>query len=283
MKAGTLYVVATPIGNLEDISARAVRILGEVDLVLAEDTRISARLLRHVGLTTALAPLHAHNERQRNAQYLAMLKAGKSLAIVSDAGTPLISDPGLTLVRSAKDHDIAVVPIPGACSVTAALSVSGLPATRFAFEGFLPTTAVARRRKLEALRGEERTMVFFEAPHRVRNTLADLVSVFGADRPACLAREMTKVYETIVTRPLGDVFTWVESDPDQRRGEFVICVQGTETATGEIAEGLRVAGILTRFLSPSQSAAAASLITGVDRRQIYKQLLPGSHREASDT
>lgn len=279
---GTLYVVATPIGNLEDISARALRVLRSVDLVLAEDTRVSAPLLHHYGIATPLAPLHAHNERQRSRQCLAMLRAGRSLAIISDAGTPLISDPGFILVCAAKDNDVPVVPVPGPSAPIAALSVSGLPCDRFVFEGFLPANASQRRRRLEDLRTEERTMIFFEAPHRIAETLEDFAAVFGARRRACLAREISKVFETITTRSLGELAQWVEKDPNQRRGEIVLCVQGAEAIKGELAEGTRVARILCKYFPPAQAASIASELTSANRKQIYRQLTAGAEGAARD-
>jgi len=280
---GTLYVVATPIGNLEDISARAIRILGDVDVVLAEDTRTGRYLLRHFGIATRLSALHAHNEHRRNHEYLEMLEAGKTIALISEAGTPLISDPGFTLVGAAQSRRIRVVPVPGACAAIAALSVSGLPCHRFVFEGFLPTATASRRRTLEALLNEARTMVFFEAPHRIAETMADLVTVFGPARRACFARELTKLHETILNATLEEIATAVADDPNQRRGEIVLCVQGTERSEPEVDKALRIAAILRRYLPPGQAAAAASEITGVRRKDLYPAPLAEEPSERSSS
>ncbi|MGQ0657036.1 MAG: 16S rRNA (cytidine(1402)-2'-O)-methyltransferase [Chromatiales bacterium] len=271
-KTGTLYLVATPIGNLEDISARALRILREADLVLAEDTRVSTTLLRHFGISTPLAALHAHNERARSASYLEMLRAGKRIALISDAGTPLISDPGFLLVRSARSKGLSVVPVPGACAAVAAVSASGLPCDRFAFEGFLPPSEASRRRALQRLRGETRTMIFFEAPHRVAKTMVDLISAFGSGRKASLARELTKLHETIITATLGEIAAALAHDPNQSRGEIVLCVGGAARDEPDMEEGRCAAAVLYRYLSAGQAAAAAAEITGVSRKRLYESL-----------
>jgi len=195
--AGTLYVVATPIGNLEDISARALRVLGEVALIAAEDTRHSARLMSHFGIATPLAACHEHNERDEGGRFLERLQAGDDIALIADAGTPLISDPGYHLVRQARAAGIRVVPVPGACALIAALSAAGLPSDRFIFEGFLPAKAGGRRARLELLKEEPRTLIFYEAPHRILECVDDLEAIFGADRPAVLCRELTKTFETL--------------------------------------------------------------------------------------
>lgn len=277
---GVLYVVATPIGNLEDISARALRILREADLIVAEDTRTTLQLLRHFGIDTPLQSLHAHNERRHTERYLRMLQASKSLAMVSDAGTPLISDPGFALVRAAKQAAIPVVPVPGASALLAALSACGLPVDKFSFEGFLPAAAGARRRSLQLLQQEARTMVFFEAPHRIEASIADMVSVFGAERPASFAREISKLHETIHTATLGELMRFVKSDPNQRRGELVVCVQGAEPLDADTAAGLHVARILSRYLAPSQAASAAAEVSGADRKVIYRLLSAAGQSES---
>ena len=210
--AGALYVVATPIGNLEDISARALRVLREVSLIAAEDTRHSSRLLQHFGIATPLAACHEHNEREEGGRFLVRLQAGDDVALISDAGTPLISDPGYHLVRQARAAGIRVVPVPGACALIAALSAAGLPSDRFIFEGFLPAKAAARRARLELLKEEARTLIFYEAPHRILECLADLTTVFGAERPALLGRELTKTFETLQGLPLEQLHAWVEAD-----------------------------------------------------------------------
>ena len=205
VQPGSLYVVATPIGNLDDISARALRILREVALIAAEDTRHSARLLQHFGIQTPLAACHEHNERDQGGRCLARLQAGEDVALISDAGTPLISDPGYHLVRQARAAGFAVVPVPGACALIAALSAAGLPSDRFIFEGFLPAKAAGRRARLEQVREEPRTLIFYEAPHRILECLQDMCEVFGDDRPALLARELTKTFETLQGLPLAEL------------------------------------------------------------------------------
>jgi 16S rRNA (cytidine1402-2'-O)-methyltransferase len=271
--AGCLYVVATPIGNLEDITVRALRILREVDLILAEDTRTSGVLLRYFGIQTPVEALFAHNEQRRSEHYLGMIQAGRKLALISDAGTPLINDPGFPLVRAARGAGLAVVPVPGPSSVMAALSVCALPVDRFCYEGFLPSTAGARREKLEQLRAEPRTMVFLEAPHRLEETLTAMVEVFGAGRNACLARELTKHFETITTRPLAELAAFVAGDPNQQRGEMVLCVAGAAAVGSDLSEALRIGDILSRYLPPGRAAAATAEITGVARKQIYRGML----------
>lgn len=281
-QAGCLYVVATPIGNLEDITARALRTLREVDLILAEDTRTSGVLLSHFGIHTPVEALFAHNEQRRSQHYLAMIQAGKKLALISDAGTPLINDPGFPLVRAAREAGLAVVPVPGPSSVLAALSVCALPVDRFCYEGFLPSTASARREKLEQLRAETRTMVFLEAPHRLPETLAAMVEVFGADRNACLARELTKHFETVVTRPLSELADFVAADPNQQRGEMVLCVTGTSDMDSDLSEALRIGNILNHHLPPGRAAAVAAEITGVSRKQIYRAMLGTNDEDDSE-
>ncbi|MGH8353523.1 MAG: 16S rRNA (cytidine(1402)-2'-O)-methyltransferase, partial [Pseudomonas sp.] len=239
---GTLYVVATPIGNLDDISARALKVLTEVALIAAEDTRHSLRLLQHFGIATPLAACHEHNERDQGGRFLARLLAGEDVALISDAGTPLISDPGFHLVRQARAAGIAVVPVPGACALIAALSAAGLPSDRFIFEGFLPAKATARRARLEQVKEEPRTLIFYEAPHRILECLEDLERVFGGARPALLARELTKTFETLKGLPLAELRAWVAADSNQQRGECVLLVAGWQAPEGDeavSAEALR--------------------------------------------
>lgn len=264
---GTLYVVATPIGNLGDISARAVQILATVDAILAEDTRVSARLLGQHGIGTPVHSLHEHNERGRVPALVARLTGGQSLALISDAGTPLISDPGYLLVRAAHEAGLPVRAVPGPSAVTAALSVCGLPVHRFAFEGFLAPRAAARRRALQALRSETRTLVLLEAPHRLAALLADLVDVFGAQRRVCLSRELTKLHETVRTGTAGELAQWVGADPDQQRGECVLVIEGA-AAEGSLPAG-QVLEVLLEYLPPRAAAAAAAAITGGRRNELY--------------
>ena len=270
MPAAVLHVVATPIGNLGDLSPRARQVLAEVAAICAEDTRRSGQLLAHFGIATPLLALHEHNEQQLAQRLVARLLAGDSLALVSDAGTPLVSDPGYRLVQAARAAGIRVSPVPGPCSLIAALSVAGLPSDRFAFEGFLPAKASARRERLAALAGETRTLVFYESAHRIEESLADLCAAFGGERPAVLARELTKLFETVLDGTLANLQSRVQADPDQRKGEFVLVVQGMgEDADAKLAEGRRVHAILARQLPPSAAAKLAAEITGAPRKALY--------------
>ena len=276
VQPGSLYVVATPIGNRDDISARALRILREVALIAAEDTRHSARLLQHFGIETPLAACHEHNERDQGGRFLARLQAGEDVALISDAGTPLISDPGYHLVRQARAAGIAVVPVPGACALIAALSAAGLPSDRFIFEGFLPAKAAGRRARLEQVREEPRTLIFYEAPHRILECLQDMRDVFGADRPALLARELTKTFETLQGLPLAQLSEWVAADSNQQRGECVVLVSGWQAPEGEeavSAEALRVLDLLMVEMPLKRAAALAAEITGVRKNLLYQVAL----------
>jgi 16S rRNA (cytidine1402-2'-O)-methyltransferase len=267
---GVLHVVATPIGNLGDLSPRAQQVLREVAAICAEDTRRSGQLLAHFGIGTPLLALHEHNEQQLAERLVARLLGGESLALVSDAGTPLVSDPGYRLVRAARAAGVKVSPVPGPTALIAALSVAGLPSDRFAFEGFLPAKASARRERLAALAGEPRTLVFYESAHRIDESLADLRAAFGDDRPAVLARELTKLFETVLDGTLAELLAKVETDADQRKGEFVLVVQGVgEDADAKLAEGRRVHAILARQLPPSAAAKLAAEITGAPRKALY--------------
>ena len=270
MPAATLHVVATPIGNLGDLSPRAQQILREVAAVCAEDTRRSGQLLAHFGIGTPLLALHEHNEQQLAERLVARLLGGEALALVSDAGTPLVSDPGYRLVRAARAAGVKVSPVPGPSALVAALSVAGLPSDRFTFEGFLPAKASARRERLAALAGEPRTLVFYESSHRIEESLADLRAAFGDDRPAVLARELTKLFETVLDGTLADLHARVAADADQRKGEFVLVVQGVGVdADAKLAEGRRVHAILARQLPPSTAAKLAAEITGAPRKALY--------------
>jgi 16S rRNA (cytidine1402-2'-O)-methyltransferase len=276
IEAGILYIVATPIGNLGDISARALAVLQQVDRIAAEDTRHSASLMRHFTINTPMFALHEHNERQKAEQVLGLLQQGESLALISDAGTPLISDPGYFLVREAHRAGIKVVPVPGPSALIAALSVSGLATDRFCFEGFLPAKTGARRKTLEALAQEPRTLAFYESPHRIEESLVDMAACLGAARPATLARELTKTFETIRHATLGELAEWVASDPNQRRGEFVVLVEGApkdEGSDGPDAEACRIADILVSDLPLKQAAALAAAISGEKKNALYKYLL----------
>lgn len=276
---GTLYVVATPIGNLDDISARALKVLGDVALIAAEDTRHSVRLLQHFGIDTPLAACHEHNERDQGGRFLARLLAGEDVALISDAGTPLISDPGYHLVRQVRAAGIRVVPVPGACALIVALSAAGLPSDRFIFEGFLPAKAVGRRARLEQLKEEPRTLIFYEAPHRILECLEDMQAVFGAERPALLARELSKTFETLKGLPLADLRAWVAADTNQQRGECVVLVAGWQAPEGDAAvgaEALRVLDLLLAEMPLKRAAALAAEITGVRKNLLYQVALDRS-------
>ena len=273
-KPGILYVVATPIGNLEDLSPRAVRILQEVDLIAAEDTRHSARLLQHFTIATRMTALHEHNERAKAALLIQDMLDGRSLALISDAGTPLVSDPGFNLVRSAHAAGIAVVPVPGACAAIAALSASGLPTDRFVFEGFPPVKHGARASYFEGLRRETRTLIFYESSHRIVESLADMAAVFGPQRAAVVARELTKQFETIRAATLAELCAWIGADPDQQRGEMVILLAGApqELREGDV-EAERILRLLLAELPVRQAAALTAQITGQKKNQLYERAL----------
>ena len=274
---GTLFVVATPIGNLGDLSARARHVLEVADLLLAEDTRHTRQLLSACGIERTagtIESLHEHNEAARVPAVVERLLRGTKVALVSDAGTPLVSDPGSVLVVAAAAAGVEVVAVPGPCAAIAALSVAALPAARFAFEGFLPPKAAARRRALEALAGEVRTLVFYEAPHRLVETLRDLAAALGEDRPAAVARELTKKFETVYRGSLGLLARQASADADMARGEIVIVVQGAPTeSTAADVDVDRVLRALLVELPVSQAAKLAAQITGHPRKELYERAL----------
>ena len=283
---GALYVVATPIGNLQDLSRRALDVLDSVDLILAEDTRHSAKLLAHYGIGTACRSFHEHNEAHQVARVVERIAAGERVALISDAGTPLISDPGFRLVAALREAGQAVIPIPGASAVISALSVAGLPTDRFCFEGFLPPKASARRRYLQALSSEQRTVVFYESPRRVKQTLVDLHAEFGPDRRAVLARELTKIHESVVSGTLAELQRWLEEHEEQCRGEFVIVVSGAapareddDTASVSSRELLR---LLVEELPVKRAVAVAAQITGGKRNALYQQAIALSGAQSKD-
>ena len=269
-QAGCLWVVATPIGHRDDMSARAVETLRNAAVIAAEDTRHSRPLMLQHNIGTPLIALHEHNEREAVAAIVRRLEQGESVALISDAGTPLISDPGFRLVRAAREAGIRCVPVPGACAAIAALSVAGLPSDRFVFEGFLPPKSAARRSRLEELAGDPRTLIFYESSHRVAESLVDMRDVFGAEREAVLARELTKLFETVLGEPLAQLAARVAEDPNQQRGECVILVAGRgEDTDAKLAEGQRVFALLREELPPAKAAKLAAAITGAPRKLLY--------------
>ena len=270
MPAGILYVVATPIGNLADLSARAIETLRGVDAICAEDTRHSRPLLAHHRIERPLLALHEHNESEIAGKLVARMLNGESLALISDAGTPLVSDPGYRLVRAAREAGIRVSPLPGACAAIAALSVAGLASDRFAFEGFLPAKPATRRARLAELASEPRTLVFYESSHRIEEMLADARAAFGDARAAVLARELTKLFETVLDGDLATLHARVVADADQRKGEFVVIVAGVGDDTdARLIEGRRVYLKLCEYLAPSQAARVAAELTGAPRKSLY--------------
>ncbi|WP_303749966.1 16S rRNA (cytidine(1402)-2'-O)-methyltransferase [Stenotrophomonas pigmentata] len=270
--AATLYVVATPIGNLADLSPRAQEVLRSVAAICAEDTRHTGQLLSHFGISKPLVALHDHNEEAMAERVVARLLGGESLAVVSDAGTPLVSDPGFRLVRAARAAGVKVSPIPGACAAIAALSVAGLPSDRFVFEGFLPAKGAARRERLNRLAAETGTLVFYESSHRIAESLADMAGAFGGERPAVLARELTKLFETVLDGNLDQLLAKVLADDNQRKGEFVVMVQGAgDDEEAKIAEGRRLYAKLNEHLPPSTAAKLAAELSGAPRKALYGQ------------
>lgn len=275
MKNGLLFVVATPIGNLDDLSPRARRVLAEADIIAAEDTRHTRRLLSHFGIKTPLMALHEHNERDMTAALVARLEGGEVIAMVSDAGTPLISDPGYHVVQAARRRGIAVSPVPGPNAAVAALSVAGLPTDRYCFEGFLPARGAARRERLKALRNEPRSLVFYAAVHRIRPVVDDLASVFGGDREAFVGRELTKLHEECVAATLHEVAAALERGELVSRGEFVLIVAGcgTRTPAAEEIDADVLLRELLAVLPGKQAVSIAARVTGGNRNALYRRML----------
>jgi 16S rRNA (cytidine1402-2'-O)-methyltransferase len=270
----TLYVVATPIGNLRDITLRALDVLGQADVVAAEDTRVSATLASHYGISVRFISLHAHNERQRADEVIALLAADKRIALVTDAGTPAISDPGATLVRAVAEAGFSVVPIPGASAVTAALSVSGLIAPEWMFCGFLPASAGARSKEIGRLRSVRCALVLYEAPHRIAATIDALAASFGSERRIVIARELTKRFETIHRCTLGEAVAWLAADANQSRGEFVLVIEAESLP--QPAENNSHDALLTALLAElplAQSVRIAVSATGLPKNRIYDRAL----------
>lgn len=271
---GYLYIVATPIGNLGDISLRAIDTLKNVDLIAAEDTRHSKFMLDQQQISTPTISLHEHNEQQRSQLLLEKLQQGQSIALISDAGTPLISDPGYRLVTLVRTAGIKVVPIPGSSALIAAISASGLPSDRFAFEGFLPPKAGARQQRLESLAGDTRTLIFYESPKRIVGTLNDMQQIFGADRQACLARELTKIHETIETQPLHALTEWVTADNNQQKGEIVLLVAGAaETVSADEQAMQRLLTLLLPEMPVKKAAAITAEWLSVSKNAAYQLAL----------
>lgn len=274
---GTLYVVATPLGNLRDLTLRAIDILGSADVIAAEDTRVTGVLLRHFGIATRPVSLHEHNEAARAEGVVRELRAGKSVALVSDAGTPAISDPGARLVRAVRAAGCPVVPVPGACAAIAAVSAAGLAADRLLFLGFLPTAAKARRELLASVARVSAALVIYEAPHRVRATVAALATALPGERSLVVAREITKKFETIAQMTLAEASAWFEADPNRERGEFVLLVDvpGAPVAAGAEArlDVERLLEALVVELPPARAARVAAAVTGLPRDALYAQAL----------
>ncbi|MDD3352280.1 16S rRNA (cytidine(1402)-2'-O)-methyltransferase [Zoogloea sp.] len=272
-KTPSLYVVATPLGNLQDMSLRALAILKAVDAVACEDTRHSQRLLDAFGIKTRLVALHEHNEQEAAGQVIRMLEEGRQVALITDAGTPAVSDPGARAVARVQDAGFPVVPVPGASAVVTALSASGLADGAFHFHGFLPTRSTARRATLESLRSVPGTLAFYEAPHRIAETLDDLVAVLEPTRQIVVARELTKMFEQIVRMPLGDAPAWLAADPNRARGEFVVLISAAPPLEGLSPETERVLGLLLAELPVKQAAKLAAAITGASKNALYERAL----------
>ena len=280
---GSLFVVATPIGNLEDISARACAVLSMVDLVLAEDTRRTRVLLAHHGIATRAKAFHDHNETREIDGVLERLRRGENLALVSDAGTPLVSDPGFELVRCLRGCGIQVVPVPGPSAVSCALSVASLPVDRFVFEGFLPARTTSRRKRLADLSREPRTILFYEAPHRVLAALGDMSREFGGTRPAMLAKELTKLHESVQAGTLDELMAWLVDDERRQRGEFVLMVGGAhDEPSGAVVDPTRLLAELLQDVSVKRAAEIAARVTGLRRNALYAQALAMSVPEKSE-
>lgn len=279
---GRLAVISTPIGNLGDLSPRARDELAAAELVAAEDTRRTGQLLTTLGLSRPLVSLHEHNEHERIDELLVKLRAGARIALVSDAGTPLLSDPGFELVRRVTQEGMSVVAVPGPSAITAALSIAGLPTERFSFEGFLPARLAERRTRIAELAGEARTLVFFEAPHRIAESLEDLAAGFGISRRAAVARELTKVFETVYRGTLGELGKQARSDPNFTRGEITVVIEGAPRADADAAPRAQLDATLIVLLSelaPSKAAQLAARLTGAKRNDAYARALELSKDE----
>ncbi len=273
-QSGVLYVVATPIGNLADLSERAVSVLSEVDVIACEDTRHTQKLLQHLGLRKVMLSVHDHNERDRIDQISEHLESGRNMALVSDAGTPLISDPGFPLVQALRVRGFTVTPVPGPSALITALSAAGLPTDRFLFEGFLPHKAGGRRDRLSPLVNETATLVFYESKHRILETLSLMMEAFGDERPACVARELTKTYESFYHGTLADIAVQLQQDADQTKGEFVVMVAGNhDPATATSFDMDKLFRLLLVELPPKKAAAVIADLTGENKKALYQRAL----------
>ncbi|MEE2729228.1 MAG: 16S rRNA (cytidine(1402)-2'-O)-methyltransferase [Pseudomonadota bacterium] len=271
MTTGILYIVATPIGNLNDITLRAIDVLKQVDVIAAEDTRHSKKLLDHYGIDSKLMAVHDHNEEERIHTLLSLLQDGQSVAMISDAGTPLISDPGFRVVRAMRQNGIAVVSIPGPCAAVAALSIAGLPTDRFLFVGFLPPKQKARQAELESLLAETGTLVFYESPKRIQSCIEDVVSVMGGERMVAVAKEITKSFETVKTASAAEVLSWLAEDQHHTRGEFVLLVQGAEPGAAAVIDPkvLRALQMTGEYMPLKKACAVVSELTGIPKNALY--------------
>lgn len=271
IETGTLYIVATPIGNLEDITGRALRILAEVDLIAAEDTRHSQRLLQHYDISTRLISLHDHNEAQRASQLIDKLQLGQTIALISDAGTPLISDPGYSLVSQCRAAKVKVVPLPGPCAAITALCAAGLATDKFIFEGFLPVKLVAKQQALQRLLTQTSTCIFYESPRRVVDTVKLIVAELGPDRDMVLAKELTKTFETFYSGTAQECVTWLEADANHQRGEFVLMIAGQKQDQTDVsAEALQLLKLLISELPLKKAAAITAEQFGLKKNQLYQ-------------
>ncbi|PXY96101.1 16S rRNA (cytidine(1402)-2'-O)-methyltransferase [Frischella perrara] len=272
IKPSTLYIVATPIGNLGDITLRAIETLKNVDLIAAEDTRHSGLLLQHFAIEGRLYPLHDHNEQQKTEALIEKLKSGLSIALISDAGTPLINDPGYHLVKACYQNQITVVPVPGACAAITALSVSGLPTDRFCYEGFLPAKSKARIDLLTQLKQEPRTVVFYESTHRILDSLQDMLDVYGPEKIVVLAKELTKSWETIIHSPLKDLIEWLKADDNRRKGEFVLIVEGYDKVNEQEIDpdAIKLLNRLQQEIPLKKAAGIVAEIYGLKKNQLYQ-------------
>ena len=266
-----LYIVATPLGNIGDITYRAVEILKNVDLIAAEDTRHSGKLLSYYQISKPTFPLHDHNERQRGSVLIEKIKAGQSVALISDAGTPLISDPGYHLVNECREAGVDVVPVPGACAAITALSAAGLPSDRFSFEGFLPVKEKAKTEKLTALAEETQTMIFYESPRRMQDTVKHIINIMGAERKLVVARELTKLFESFYVLPAGEMLAWLEQDTNHCRGEFVLMVAGASKNEDALSvEAIKTLTLLKKELPLKKAAAITAEIHHLKKNDLYK-------------